>query len=77
MLLIDRMKKKKDDKMNHKILLVDDEKDIVDLIEEVLRQDGFQVIQKAYTGLEALQLCREFQPDVIVLDMMLPDIDGI
>lgn len=75
--VIDRMKKKKDDKMNHKILLVDDEQDIVDLIEEVLRQNGFQVIQKAYTGLEALQLCREFQPDVIVLDMMLPDIDGI
>lgn len=63
--------------MNSKILLVDDEKDIVDLMEDVLRQDGFQNIQKAYTGMDALEMCREFQPDVIVLDIMLPDIDGI
>ena len=63
--------------MNSKILLVDDEKDIVDLMEEVLHQDGFQNIQKAYTGMDALEMCREFQPDVIVLDIMLPDIDGI
>lgn len=63
--------------MNSKILLVDDEKDIVDLIQEVLRQDGFQVIQKAHTGLDALQICREFLPDVVVLDVMLPDLDGL
>lgn len=63
--------------VNSKILLVDDEKDIVDLMENVLRQDGFQNIQKAYTGMDALEMCREFQPDVIVLDIMLPDIDGI
>lgn len=63
--------------MNSKILLVDDEKDIVDLIEEVLQQDGFQLIQKAYRGLDALQICREFQPDVVVLDVMLPDLDGL
>ena len=63
--------------MNNKILLVDDEKDIVDLIQEVLQQDGFQFIQKAYTGLDALQICREFQPDVVVLDIMLPDLDGL
>ncbi len=58
-------------------MLVDDEKDIVDLMEEVLHQDGFLNIQKEYTGLEALQICKEFQPDVIVLDVMLPEIDGI
>lgn len=63
--------------MNSKILLVDDEKDIVDLIQEVLQHDGFQFIQKAYTGLDALQICREFQPDVVVLDIMLPDLDGL
>ena len=57
--------------------MVDDEKDIVDLMEEVLHQDGFLNIQKEYTGLEALQICKEFQPDVIVLDVMLPEIDGI
>ena len=63
--------------MNSKILLVDDEKDISDLIEEALLQDNFVNIRKAYTGTEAVQICREYQPDVIVLDIMLPDIDGI
>lgn len=63
--------------MSYKILLVDDEKDIVDLIEEVLRQDGFQYIKKVHTGIEAIRICKEFQPDVVVLDIMLPDIDGI
>ena len=63
--------------MNSRILLVDDEKDISDLIEEALRQDSFADIQKAYTGLDAIQICREYQPDVIILDIMLPDIDGI
>ncbi|MCB6608872.1 response regulator transcription factor [[Clostridium] symbiosum] len=63
--------------MDYKILLVDDEKDIVDLLEEVLQKDGFHSIQKACTGMEALIICREFQPEVIVLDIMLPDIDGL
>lgn len=63
--------------MDRRILLVDDEKDIIDLIEEVLRQDNFKNIQRAYTGTAAVQICREYQPDVIVLDIMLPDIDGM
>lgn len=63
--------------MENKILLVDDEKDIVDLVEEVLRKEGFRAIQKAYNGTDALKICRDFQPDVIVLDIMLPDIDGL
>lgn len=63
--------------MDGKILLVDDEKDIADLIEEVLRQDSFENIKKVYTGMDAVQVCREYQPDVVVLDIMLPDIDGI
>ena len=60
-----------------KILLVDDEKDIVDLMEEVLRQDGFREIRRAYRGSEAVTLCREFQPDAVILDVMLPDMDGL
>lgn len=63
--------------MDRKILLVDDEKDIADLIEEVLRQDSFENIKKVYTGMDAVQVCREYPPDVVVLDIMLPDIDGI
>lgn len=63
--------------MTDKILLVDDERDIVGLLEDVLRREGFANIRRAYTGRAALELCREFQPDVVVLDVMLPDMDGI
>lgn len=63
--------------MNGKILLVDDDKDIVNLIQEALQQDGFSAIQRAYTGTEALEICLDFKPDVIVLDVMLPDFDGL
>ena len=63
--------------INSKLLLVDDERDIVNLIQEVLQQDGFRVIERAYSGLEALRICREFQPDVVVLDVILPDLDGL
>lgn len=62
--------------MKNKILLIDDEKDIVDLIAEALQQDSFESIEKAYTGADAIRICREYQPDVIVLDVMLPDMDG-
>ena len=62
--------------MKNKILLIDDEKDIVDLIAEALQQDSFGSIEKAYTGTDAIRICREYQPDVIVLDVMLPDMDG-
>lgn len=63
--------------MDARILLTDDEKDIVDLMEEVLRREGFRQIRRAYTGNEALSVCREFKPDVVILDIMLPDIDGL
>lgn len=63
--------------MTNKILLVDDEKDIVGLVEEVLQREGFQSIQKAFTGKEAVNLCQQFQPDVVVLDIMLHDMDGL
>ncbi|MCC0650983.1 response regulator transcription factor [Clostridioides sp. ES-S-0001-03] len=60
-----------------KILLVDDEKDIINLIEEVLIKDGFKNIVKAYNGLDAISLCKIECPDVVILDIMLPDVDGI
>ena len=63
--------------MSDKILLVDDEKDIVDLLEETLCMDGSYEIRRAYNGGDALRICNEFAPDVIILDIMLPDIDGL
>jgi len=60
-----------------KILLVDDERDIMNLLEEVLRQEGFQNILKTTTGENAVEICRSKKPDAIILDIMLPGIDGI
>jgi len=59
-----------------KILLVDDEVDILNLLEAVLRKEGFEAIYKAACGREALELAQALVPDIIVLDIMLPDIDG-
>lgn len=63
--------------MDGRILLVDDEKDILDLLEEVLRRDGFREIRRAKDGAGAIRACREFLPDAVVLDIMLPDMDGL
>jgi DNA-binding response OmpR family regulator len=58
-----------------KILVVDDEQSIVDLLEYNLQQNGHEVVV-AGDGYEALQLAREEQPDLVILDLMLPGPDG-
>lgn len=60
-----------------KILLVDDETDILNLLIDVLHKEGFTNIQTAENGQDAVTVCRSFQPDVVILDIMLPDFDGI
>ncbi|MDO9585054.1 MAG: response regulator [Syntrophales bacterium] len=57
------------------ILVVDDEKDIVELVAFNLAREGYQ-IAKAYDGHQALQYIRENQPDLVILDLMLPGISG-
>jgi len=57
------------------VLVVDDEKSIVEFIELNLKRQGFTVL-KAYTGREGIDIARESHPSVIVLDVMLPDTDG-
>ena len=61
--------------MAKKILLVDDEKDILDLLEFNLESEGYK-IYKAQDGDEALQKAHAKQPDLILLDIMLPKKDG-
>lgn len=63
--------------LNKKVLLIDDEEDITDLIEDILLKEGFKNILKAHSGLDGIIMCRDEKPDVVVLDIMLPDIDGI
>lgn len=62
--------------MHATILVVDDELPIVELISSYLRNDGFAV-HAATDGMAALDLARRVRPDLIVLDLMLPGIDGI
>jgi two-component system OmpR family response regulator len=57
-------------------LVVDDEQSLAEVLASVLRRDGW-VAHTAYTGSEAVRQARELRPDAIVLDMMLPDIDGL
>jgi DNA-binding response OmpR family regulator len=59
----------------YKILVVDDEVDIVDFIGDYLTGEGYEVI-KAYDGVEALNKMRQNLPDLVVLDIMLPGLDG-
>ena len=59
-----------------KILIVDDEKDILEFLGYNLRKEGYDV-SEAKTGDEALQLVKNNTPDLIILDVMMPGIDGI
>jgi len=59
-----------------RILVVDDDVKTVELVKLYLNRDGYQVFT-AYDGLEALRLARESHPDLIVLDLMLPGLDGL
>ena len=61
--------------MAQKILIVDDEKAIVDILEFNLKKEGYETL-KAYDGREALRIGREENPDLILLDIMLPYMDG-
>ena len=59
----------------HRILVVDDEPNIVDVISMALRYEGFEV-DAAATGAEALGKARDTRPHVMLLDVMLPDMEG-
>lgn len=61
--------------MNNRILVLDDEQEIAEVIALYLQNDGYEV-SVAYSGRQALQMIEEQQPDLALLDVMLPDIDG-
>ncbi len=60
---------------NPKILVVDDEPDVVELIGRTLRGDGFEVVS-AYDGIGALDLASSERPDLVLLDIMMPMMSG-
>ena len=61
--------------MANKIMVVDDEPDVVDLVKLVLESDGFSVVT-AYSGKEALEKIDGEMPDLVLLDIMMPQMDG-
>jgi DNA-binding response OmpR family regulator len=61
--------------MRDTVLLVEDEADVVDLLRYNLNKAGFSVLV-AYDGLTGLQMARESRPEILVLDLMLPGMDG-
>ncbi|MBX3082395.1 MAG: response regulator transcription factor [Anaerolineae bacterium] len=61
--------------MNRKVLIADDEQHILESVGSYLVQDGFQVVT-AKNGREALFAFRHEQPDLVILDVMMPDMDG-
>jgi two-component system, OmpR family, response regulator len=62
--------------VEQRILVVDDERSIVDAVATALRYEGYEV-EEAYNGRDALAAVARFEPDLVVLDWMLPDIEGI
>lgn len=58
-----------------KIVYFEDDSDMVDLVRIILNREGYQVFGIA-AGLEGLELVQETDPDLILLDLMLPDMDG-
>lgn len=59
-----------------KILLVDDEQDILDMVQYNLDKEGFQVFT-AGNGVEAIEIARKEVPDIVLLDVMMPEMDGM
>jgi len=64
------------DTSKYKILLVDDEPDIIEFVGYNLKKEGFQ-IYSAHNGEDAIRLAKEIQPHLILLDIMMPEMDGI
>jgi len=62
--------------MQSKILIIDDEQSILNLVTAYLRPEGYEV-ETAVNGRSGLQLARSFRPNLIVLDIMLPEMDGL
>lgn len=60
----------------YKIMIVDDEPDILKLLEKALTLENLNGIIKIDRGIEAINMCKKIKPDLIILDIMLPDLDG-
>jgi two-component system response regulator MprA len=62
--------------VHERILIVDDEAPVADLLEQALRQEGYEVT-RAEDGMEAMNRIQAFEPDVVIMDVMMPRLDGV
>lgn len=62
--------------IGNKVLIVDDEQDILNLLSYNLEKEGFSV-QTANNGTKGIEIAEKFKPDLIILDVMMPEMDGI
>ena len=62
--------------MSQKILLVDDEEDILEFLSYNLIKDGFEILT-ANNGAKGLALAKKHKPDLVILDVMMPEMDGV
>ncbi|MCX5657479.1 MAG: diguanylate cyclase [Candidatus Omnitrophica bacterium] len=65
----------KEEIVKNRVMIVDDEKDLVHVLEKRLSSAGY-LVSKAYSGEDALRLIKEEMPDLILLDVMMPEMDG-
>lgn len=63
--------------MSKTILIADDSKFLRNLIKDILHEEGFQVFFEAADGIKAISLYKERSPDVVLLDLTMPNLDGI
>jgi DNA-binding NarL/FixJ family response regulator len=62
--------------MHNRVLIVDDHAPFRSITRQVLTADGFLVVGEAADGAEAIRICGDLHPDLVLLDVQLPDIDG-
>jgi DNA-binding response OmpR family regulator len=62
--------------VNERILIVDDEEPVAFLLEQSLRQEGYEVC-RAQDGMDAMNRLHAFKPDVVIMDLMMPRLDGV
>ncbi len=63
--------------MSARVLIVDDSAFMRTVLRKMLEEEGFEIVAEAGNGLEAIKMAKEHQPDVVTLDITMPEMDGV
>ena len=61
---------------NPTVIIIDDDSDTIEIFEEYLKLEGIPILAKGYNGSQAVELYSKFKPDIVLLDIMMPEFDG-